>query len=78
LQKGLILCQGATVQDPQARGLAQVGVWVGSRVKVEAEWAGHFPQVRAVIAYVRTAAQQLLMLQGSLVMQKAVLNVVQK
>jgi len=35
-------------------------------------------QGRAVIAYVRTAGKRLLMLPDSLVMQKAVLNVVQK
>jgi hypothetical protein len=61
-----------------ARVRVQAGVWVEVEAKVEAEWAGHLRQGQVVIAYVRTAEQRSLMLQGSLVMQKAVLNVVQK
>ena len=64
------------VQGLQARVPAQAGVW--GEVKVEAGWADRLQQARAVIAYVRTAEQRLFMLQDSLVMQKAVLSVVQK
>jgi hypothetical protein len=47
-------------------------------VEVEAEWADHLPQGRAEVVYARTAEQRLLMLPGSLVMQKIVQNVVRK
>jgi len=67
-------------QGLQARVPVQAGVWVEAKakVKVEAGWADHLRQGRAVIACVRTAAQQPLMLPGSLVMQKAALSVVRK
>ena len=66
------------VQGLQVRDLARVEVWVEVKAKAEAGWADHLQQVRAVIAYVRTAGQRLLMLSDSLVMQQAVLNVIQK
>ena len=66
------------VQGLAARVPVQAGVWVEVEVKVEAEWVDHLPQGRAVIACVRVAEQRSLMLQGSLVTQKAVLNVVHK
>ena len=66
------------VQDLPVRDPARAEVWAETADAAEAEWADHLPQARVVIAYVQTAEQQLLMLQDSLVMQKAVLNVVQK
>jgi hypothetical protein len=66
------------VQGLPARAPAQAGAWVKGEVKVEAEWVGHLPQVRAVIAYVRVAEQRSLMLQASPVTQKAVQSVVRK
>jgi len=66
------------VQGLPARAPAQAGAWGKAKARVEAEWVGRLPQGRVEIAYVRNAAQQSPMLQGSLVMQKAVLNVVQK
>ena len=60
------------------KGPAQAVVWAEAADAAEAEWADHLLQARVVIAYVQTAEQQLLMLQDSLVIQKAVLNVVQK
>ena len=66
------------VQDLQARVPAQAGAWVETKVKVEAGWAGHLQQGRAVIVSVQAAGKELLMLQDSLVMQEAVLNVVRK
>jgi len=67
-----------TVQGLPARVPAQAGVWVEAKAKVEAGWADHLQQGRAVIAYVQTAGKRLHMLPDSLVMQKAVLNVVRK
>jgi hypothetical protein len=58
--------------------VAKGPVEVAGKDKVEAEWADLLLQDRVVIAYVQTAEQQLLMLQGSLVMHQAVRNVVQK
>jgi len=78
LQKGWILCQEVMEQGLRARVPAQAGVWVEAKAKVEAGWADRLLQGRAVIAYVRTAEQRLLMLQDSLVMQKVVLSVVRK
>jgi predicted transcriptional regulator of viral defense system len=66
------------VQGLQAKGPAQAGVWVESEANVEAGWVDRLLQGRAVIAYARTAEQRSLMLQGSLVMQKVVQNVVRK
>jgi hypothetical protein len=66
------------VQDLLVKGPAQVVVWDEAKVLVEAGWADRLPQGRVVIAYVRTAEQRSLMLLGSLVIQKAVLNVVRK
>jgi hypothetical protein len=57
---------------------ARVPAQAKAKAKVEAEWADHSPQARVVIVSVQTAATRLLMLPGSLVMQKAVRNVVQK
>jgi hypothetical protein len=65
-------------QGLRARVPAQAGVWVEAKAKVEAGWADHLQQGRAVIAFVQTAEQRLLMLQDSLVIQKVVLSVVQK
>jgi len=65
-------------QGRAARDRVAVEVWGEAKARVEAGWADHLQQDRAVIVYVRTAEQRSLMLQGSLVMQKAVLNVVQK
>jgi len=65
-------------QGRAAKDRVAVEVWGEAKAKVEAEWEDHSPQGRAVIAYVRTAEQRLLMLPDSLVMQKAVLNVEQK
>jgi hypothetical protein len=78
LQKGWLLCQEVMVQGLRVKVPVQAGVWVEAKAKVEAGWAVHLPQDRVEIVYVRTAVQRSLMLQGSLVMQKAVLNVVQK
>ena len=78
MQKGWILCQEATVQDRLVKDPAQDVVWVEAKAKVEAGWADRLQQVRAVIVYVQTAEQRSFMLLDSLVMQKAVLNVVQK
>jgi hypothetical protein len=61
-----------------AKGLAQAGVWVEAKAKVKAEWADHLPQGRAEVASVRTVEQRLRMLPDSLVMRKAVRNVVRK
>jgi len=66
------------VQGLQAGDPARAEVWVEVKVKAEAGWADRLQQVRAVIAYVRTAGQRLFMLSDSLAMQQAVLNVVQK
>ena len=66
------------VQGLPARVPAQAGVWAEAKDKVEAGWADHLQQGRAVIAYVQTAGKRLHMLPDSLVMQKAVLNVVRK
>jgi len=66
------------VQGLQAGDPARAEVWVEVKVKAEAGWADRLQQVRAVIAYVRTAGQWLFMLSDSLAMQQAVLNVVQK
>ena len=66
------------VQGLPARVPAQAGVWVEAKAKVEAGWADHLLQGRAVIAYVRAAEQRPLILPDSLVMQKAVLIVVRK
>jgi len=66
------------VQGLPARIPAQAAVWVEVKARVEAEWADHFPQGRAEVVYARTAEQRLLMLPGSLVMQKIVLSVVRK
>ena len=73
-----IICQEVTVQVLPVKGPAQGVVWVEARAKVEAEWAGHLQQGRAEVVSVQTAEQRLFMLQGSLAMQKAVLNVVRK
>ena len=67
-----------TVQVLVAKDPAQAGVWAKARARVEAEWADHLQQGQAEVVYARTAEQRLLMLPGSLVMQKAVLNVVRK
>ena len=66
------------VQGLAAKVPAQAGVWVEVPDAAEAEWADHLPQARVVIVYARAAATRSPMLQGNLVMQKAVLNVVQK
>jgi hypothetical protein len=66
------------VQGLQVKVPVQAGVWVEAKDKVEAEWADHLPQAQVEIVCVRTAEQRSLILPGSLVMQKAVLNVVQK
>ena len=66
------------VQDLPAKVPAQAVVWAEAADAAEAEWVGHLQQARVVIAYVRTAGQRLLMLSDSLVMQQAVLNVIQK
>jgi hypothetical protein len=62
----------------RARVPAQAGAWVEAKVKVEAGWAGHSQQARAVIVYVPTVEQRPLMLQGNLVIKRFVLSVVQK
>jgi len=66
------------VQGLPAKVPAQAGVWAEAKAKVEAEWVDHLLQGRAEVVSVRIAEQQLLILPGSLVMQKAALNVVQK
>lgn len=66
------------VQGLRARVPVQAGVWVEAKAKVEAGWADRLRQGQVVIAYVRTVEQRSLMLQDSLVMQKAVQNVVRK
>ncbi len=74
------MCQEVMVQGLPAKVPAQAGVWVEvkARARVEAEWADHLLQGRAEVVYARTAGRKLLMLQDSLVMQKAVLNVARK
>ena len=72
--KGCGLCQEETVEDLGDKDPVEVE----DEDKVEAEWTDHLQQARVEIVYAQTAEQQLLMLQDSLVMQKAVLNVVQK
>jgi hypothetical protein len=74
----MILCQEETVLDPLVKDLAQDVVWDEAGARVEAEWAALFQQGRAEIVSVQAVERQLLMLPDSLVMQKAVLNVVQK
>ena len=64
------------VQALTARVPAQAAVWV--EAKVEAEWADHFPQGRAEVVSVQTVEKRSLTLLDSLVMQKAVQNVVRK
>ena len=66
------------VQGLQAKGPAQAGVWVEAKAKVEVEWADHLPLDRVEIVSAQVAAIQSLMLQGNLVMQKVVQNVVRK
>jgi len=78
LQKGWILCQEATVQALLAKGPAQDVVWDEARARVEVEWADHLQQGRAEIASVRSAEQQLLILQDSHVMQRVVRSVERK
>ena len=57
---------------------AHDAVWDEAKAKAEAEWAALLQQDRAEIASVQAVEQQSLMLWDSLVMQQAVLNVVQK
>jgi hypothetical protein len=66
------------VQGLRVKVRAQVEVWAEAKAKVEAEWADHLPQGRAGIVSARTAEQQLLMLQDSLVTEEAALNVVRQ
>ena len=66
------------VQGLQAKVPAQAGVWVEAKARVEAEWAVRLPLDRVEIVYAQVAAIQSLMLQGNLVMQKVVQNVVRK
>ena len=72
------------VQVLLVKGPAQAEVWVEVKAKAEAEaeaeagWADRLQQVRAEIVSAQVAEQGLLMLWDSLVMQQAVLNVVQK
>ena len=66
------------VQALAVRVPAQAEVWVEARVRVEAEWVALLQQDRAEIVSVRTAEQRPLILPDSLVMQKAVRNVVRK
>ncbi len=49
-----------------------------AKVRVEAKWVGRLQQDRVEIVSVQAAEQRLGMLPGSLVMRKAVLNVVRK
>jgi len=67
-----------TVQALPARDPAQDAVWGEAKARVEAEWADHLQQDRAEIASVRTVEQRLLMLQGSLVMQRTARSVVRR
>jgi len=78
LQKGWILCQEVMVQGLLVKGPAQDVVWGKARARVEAGWAGRLQQGRAEVVSVRTVEQRSLMLQDSLVMQRAVLSVVRK
>ena len=73
-----MLCREVTVQVLPVKGPAQDEAWVEAKAKVKAEWVDRLPQGRAEVVSVRTVEQQLLMLQGSLVMRKAALNVVRK
>lgn len=66
------------VQGLRARVPAQAGVWGKAPDAEEAEWAGRLQQGRVEVVSVQTAEKRSLMLQDSLVMQKAVQNVVQK
>ena len=66
------------VQVLAVKGPVRDVVWVEARARVEAEWEDHLQQGRAVIASVRSAEQQLLILQDSLAMQKVVRSVERK
>ena len=66
------------VQGLWAKGLAQAGVWVEAKAKVEAGWADRLPQGRVEVVFARTAEQRLPMLQDSRAMRRAVLSVEQK
>jgi len=78
LQKGWILCQEEMEQGLRAGVPGQDVVWVKAKVRVEAGWAARMPQDRAVVVYARVAEQRLHILQASLVIKEAVLNVVRK
>jgi len=65
-------------QGLQAKVPAPAGVWVEAKAKVEAEWVDHLPQGRVEVVYARAVEQRSLMLQGSLVTQKAVRSVERK
>ena len=67
-----------TVQGLAARVPVVAGVWAEARAKVEAEWMDRLQQGRVVVVYARTVEQRSPMLQDSLVMQKAVQNVVRE
>ena len=66
------------VQGLQAKVPAQAGVWVEAKARAEAEWAVRLPLDRVEVVYAQVADIQSLILQGNLVMQKVVQNVVRK
>jgi len=78
LRKGWILCQEVTVQVLAVKGQGRDVVWDEVRVRVEAGWADRLRQGRAEVVSVRSAEQRSLILQDSLVTQRAVRSVEQK
>jgi len=62
----------------QDQAVAVVAVWVVAADKVEAEWEGHLPQVRAETACVLTAVTRLPTLSVSRAIRRHVLNVGQE
>ena len=78
MQKGWVLCQEVMVQGLAAKVPAQAGGWVEVPDAAEAEWADHLLQGRVEVVFAQAVAQPYHTLQGSLVVQKAVLNVVRK
>lgn len=72
------MCQEVMVQGLAARIPVVAGVWFEAKAKVEVEWVNHLQQYQAEVVSVQTVEKRSLTLLGSLVMQKAVQNVVRK
>ena len=63
-------------QGREARDAAPVEVW--GEAKAEVEWVDHLPQGQAEVVFAPNVATRKCILLDNLVMQKVVLNVVQK